>query len=243
VIERLSGTVAYRDGSHVVLDVAGVGYGVDTTDGAAGCLAQGTAATLWIYTDVREDDIKLFGFPTLEERILFTQLITAPGVGAKLAMAMLSHLGGHAIVACVLADEAERLKQVPGIAAKAKEIQLHLKRRLSKLEDDGWLGRLMSRVAPTAAAAGLGLDQPFQAGAAAGLPQQLLADLRSALANLGYKEREIQATLKSLAAAPGEVSFASLLRRAIAALSTPEARRGTSNEEPPRDSALLDEVF
>jgi Holliday junction resolvasome RuvABC DNA-binding subunit len=55
VIERLSGTVAYRDGSHVILDVAGVGYGVDTTDGAAGRLAPDTAATLWIYTDVRDD--------------------------------------------------------------------------------------------------------------------------------------------------------------------------------------------
>lgn len=243
MIERLSGTVAYRDGSHVILDVAGVGYGVDTTEGAAGRLAQGTTATLWIYTDVRDDDIKLFGFPTLEERILFTQLITAPGVGAKLAMAMLSHLGGHAIVACVLADEAESLKQVPGIAAKAKEIQLHLKRRLSKLEDDAWLGRLMSRAAPSAASPGLGLDQPLQAGAGVGLPQQLLADLRSALANLGYKEKEIQATLKSLVAAPAEASFALLLRRAIAALSTPEARRGASSEEPSRNPALIDEVF
>jgi Holliday junction DNA helicase RuvA len=243
LIERLSGTIAYRDGSHVILDVAGVGYGVDTTDGAAGRLAPDTAATLWIYTDVRDDDIKLFGFPTLEERILFTQLISAPGVGAKLAMAMLSHLGGHAIVASVLADEADRLKQVPGIAAKAKEIQLHLKRRLSKLEDDAWLGRLMSRAAPTAASGGLGLDQPLPVGAAAGLPPQLLTDLRSALANLGYKEKEIQSTLKSLAAAPGEVSFASLLRRAIATLSAPEARRGAAHEEQPRDRALLDEVF
>ena len=243
MIERVAGKLIYKDGSHVVIDVLGVGYGVDTTDGVANQLSLESNVSLWIYTDVRDDDIKLFGFSSLEERILFTHLISAPGVGAKLAMAMLSHLGAHAIVNCVLADDAERLKQVPGIAAKAKEIQLHLKRRLSKLEDDVWLARLMTKY-ETAEVPGFRFEQTAGGvSRGSGLSQQIQLDLNSALTNLGYKDREIQSTIKVLSAQSGDVSFSVLLRQAIAMISGSDARNPRANAAPGIRSPDLDEVF
>lgn len=243
MIERLSGTLSYRDGNHVVIDVVGVGYGVDTTDRAVAKLQLNQPVSLWIYTDVRDDDIKLFGFPSLEERILFTHLISAPGVGPKLALSMLSHLGGHGIVGCVLADEAERLKQVPGIAAKAKEIQLHLKRRLSKLEDDAWLVRLMSD-SETPGADSFSFEQKrLGSPASSTLTLEMRNDLQSALLNLGYKDKEIQVTLKALLADSGDVSFGALLRRSIALLTRSDLRSTGVNSEKGSLSLEVDKVF
>ena len=242
MIECLAGKILYKDGSHVVIDVRGVGYGVDATNSAANALTLDSVVFMWIFTDVRDDDIKLFGFSSLEERVLFTHLISAPGVGPKLAMAMLSHLGAHAIVACVLADDAERLKQVPGIAAKAKEIQLHLKRRLNKLENEAWLAKLLTT---SSQEIGLKFDQ---ATASAHLRNvispQIQGDLTSALINLGYKDREIQAAIKAITAEPGEGTFSALLRKAIAVLSRLDARNSSAATfELEGRSREIDQVF
>lgn len=242
MIERITGKLVFRDGNHIVIDVNGVAYGVDTTMGVADHLQIDAQAVLWIYTHVREDEIKLFGFATIEEKILFTHLLSAPGVGAKLAMAMLSILGASGIVNCVLSDDSEQLKEVPGISAKAKEIQLHLKRRLTKLEDDAWLIRLKTlnnskRVQP------LEFENNLAKGATKNLSPQLLANLQSALVNLGYREREVQNTIKSLSVDEQTKTFEALLRRAISILSSPEKRSPITANNSEKRQTLIDEVF
>lgn len=241
MIERITGTVVFRDSNHLIVDVSGVGYGVDTTISTANQLALNHSAMLWIYTQVREDDIKLFGFATIEERILFTHLLSAPGVGAKLAMSMLSVLGGHGIVASVFSDDSERLKEVPGIAAKAKEIQLHLKRRLGKIEDNAWLNRL--KTSSQAQEQLFGLDLSSANSKSKSLSQELLFDLQSALSNLGYREREVQGVLKVLPQNTGELSFQALLRQAIGILSNPEKRSQMSASNSAKPHGSIDEVF
>lgn len=98
--------------------VGGVGYLVAT----AAPLPVGEDVALWIHTAVRENDISLFGFTSPAERDLFACLTKVTGVGAKLALGILS-IGAGAVVAAVAAKDAAALAKAPGIGvAKARTL-------------------------------------------------------------------------------------------------------------------------
>src|SRR4051794_8369038 len=91
MIARLQGTCVHLDDESLVLDVQGVGYLVRASTGvlqAAG--ANSKDVTVWVYTNVRDDAIQLFGFATRTEQQVFEKLLSLQGVGPKVALSIVS---------------------------------------------------------------------------------------------------------------------------------------------------------
>lgn len=110
----------------VLLDVAGVGY--EVTLAGPSTIVEGDALTVFVYTAVRADAITLYGFASLGERSLFTDLLATPGVGPSTAVAALRTLGGERLASAIAAGDASVVATVPGIGAKtAQRIVLELK--------------------------------------------------------------------------------------------------------------------
>ena len=95
--------------------------------------AVGKEARLWTVVQIRDEEISIFGFSTLEERWLFQQLITVNGVGPKLAMIVLSASRPNVIRRAVADGDSDRLKTIPRIGSKiADRIVLELKKKLGE---------------------------------------------------------------------------------------------------------------
>jgi Holliday junction DNA helicase RuvA len=178
------------------------------TDAGLATLTVGAPATVWVHTHVREDVIRLFGFSRPDERLLFGLLLSVSGIGPKLAMGILNHVDALTLVHAVEKDDGEALEAVPGIGARqSKKIILELKPKLPRLVA---LGATAPAPATPARAAG--------AAAKAGLSRQTVADLRSALENLGYKDKEYGSVLRRLEQRGSELPFTELMRQALAEL-------------------------
>ncbi len=122
MIVQLSGTLVQKEPGHCVVDVGGVGYGVQVSLTTFSQLPDaGKTLTLPIYTHVREDQLVLFGFATTKERMMFRKLISISGVGPKLALAVLSGLSPDDLASAVSASDSARLSNIPGIGKKTAE--------------------------------------------------------------------------------------------------------------------------
>jgi len=153
----------------VLLDVNGVGYEVGVSIQTLGALHSGAQAELFIHTHVREDQLTLFGFSSLRERAVFRKLTGVSGIGARMGMNILSAMRLDELLAAIDGADDVAIARTPGIGKKtAQRLILELK---GKLVDDG----------ENAPAAG-----------------SVLADVRSALLNLGYKPAQIDSVLKSI---------------------------------------------
>ena len=173
MIARLAGVVVLRAADHCVIDVGGVGYLVHAAAPTLAALAPPPAiTTLLIETHLREDALMLYGFAEAAERDWFRLLTTVPGVGAKVALAILATLPPSALIAAIAAGDRAALTRAPGVGAK-------LAARL--------LTELRERAGAMPAEAG-GAVSPMAAGGAAG-------DALSALINLGYRRPDAQAAV------------------------------------------------
>ncbi len=95
--------------------------------------AVGAEVKLWTIVQIREEEISVFGFSTLEERWLFQQLVTVNGVGPKLAITVLSASRPEMIRRAVAEGDSDRLKTIPRIGSKiADRIVLELKKKLGE---------------------------------------------------------------------------------------------------------------
>ena len=195
MISSLRGTVFVAAGSTVVLDVGGVGYGVQVTPAHALGLRVGHEATLLTSLVVREDSLSLFGFPGQDELHIFDLLCGVTGVGPKSAMGVLAALDPAAIASAVATEDDAVFRRVSGIGPKtAKLIILQL------------AGKVVVTSPPVSRAA----------AAPAGVQSSVLA----ALVGLGWSERAAaQAVDEVLAEANGDSeSVPAVLRLALARL-------------------------
>src|SRR6476469_1144162 len=129
MIGKLKGIIDTYGEDYVIVDVGGVGYLVHCSARTLQALpAQGEAVTLAIETHVREDQIRLFGFTSDLEREWFRLLQTVQGVGAKVALSILSTLKpGELASAIAIADKAA-IRRAPGVGPKvAERIVIELK--------------------------------------------------------------------------------------------------------------------
>jgi Holliday junction DNA helicase RuvA len=135
VIASLRGTLLHREPAGVIIEAAGVGYHVEVPLGVFERLpAVGTEVALHTEMVVREDGWSLFGFDSPVERLLFRRLLGASGVGARLALAILSTLGADRAVRAVRDRDLAALSTVPGIGRKkAERIALELADRFDDL--------------------------------------------------------------------------------------------------------------
>lgn len=130
----IKGKLAGKANDFVVIDNAGIGYKIytafSTIDGIG---SEGDEVKLYTHLYVREDNMSLFGFKTMEELSMFEMLLSVSGVGPKAAIAMLSSVSPSKFGLCVITDDAKTLTKAQGIGLKtAQRIILELKDKLKK---------------------------------------------------------------------------------------------------------------
>lgn len=144
MIGRLTGILAEKQAPALLLDVNGVGYEVDAPMSTFYVLPEtGQKVTLHTHLVVREDSQTLYGFATEGERSLFRSLIKVNGVGAKLALTILSGVSSQDFIRCVELEDAASLTKLPGVGKKtAERLIIEMKDRIKDLEGSG--GKVVS---------------------------------------------------------------------------------------------------
>jgi len=139
MIGRLRGVLLEKNPPSLLLDVNGVGYELDAPMTTFYTLPElGVETVLLTHLIVREDAHHLFGFASVQERFLFRQLIKVSGVGAKLAIAILSGISVSEFARCVQEDDTVTLTRVPGIGKKtAQRLIVEMRDRLDGKENIG----------------------------------------------------------------------------------------------------------
>jgi len=197
MIGKLRGLIDSFGEDFVILDVNGVGYVVNCSSRTLAHLPRpGEPATLSIETQVREDAIRLFGFLNEAERDWFRLLQSVQGVGAKVALALLSTLSADALSAAVAGQDKGMVARAPGVGPKLAA------RIVAELKDK----------APAGCAAATLAAAPVEDAAASSAAR----DAISALCNLGYGRPQAQAAINASLAALGPGADASaLIRRGL----------------------------
>lgn len=134
MLAYIKGTLEMKMTGYIVIDVGGLGYKVFMSDSGIEKLGNiGETVKVHTYYKVREDDISIFGFNTLEELKMFELLISVSGVGAKTALGMLAVCEPTEFALAVITEDVKTLTQMPGIGAKsAQRIILELKDKIKK---------------------------------------------------------------------------------------------------------------
>lgn len=194
MIAQLTGKVGQIEADRCIVDVGGVGYLVLASTRTLAALPAGTVATVLTEMQVREDAITLFGFADAAEREWFRLLLTVQGVGARVALNILSALSPRELVGAIQAGDRGALTRAAGVGAKlAVRLLTELRERAGAMPT----GPGFSPVLP-----------PPTSGAE--------ADALSALANLGYRRAEASPVVARVVARLGEQAAAgAVIREAL----------------------------
>ena len=189
MIGRIAGTLVEKNPPHLLVDCHGVGYEIDVPMSTFYNLpATGEKVVLLTQQIVREDAHLLYGFGTAAERETFRQLIKISGIGARIALAVLSGMSVAELAQAVTLQEAGRLTRIPGIGKKtAERLLLELKGKI-------------------------GADTGAQSLFANNNDQN---DIQQALMALGYSDKEASTALKKL---PPDVGVSEGIKLALKAL-------------------------
>jgi len=196
MIARLSGRLTQKSVEHLIVSVGGVGYEVHVPLSTFYSIPEeGEELELLIYTHVKEDVLKLFGFLTPSEKDLFIKLIGVSGVGPKLALNILSGIESKDLAGAIKKGDIVRLNSIPGVGKKtAERLVLELKDKI-RFED-------VTSGKDTAIS-------PSSGG--------VFDDALSALVNLGYKKGDVEKTLDTIGrdGDPAEWTVERLLKEAL----------------------------
>ncbi len=193
MIAFLRGIIKGIEENQLLLDVEGIGYEVTVPSTLTRALpASGHEVEIHTHLHVREDCMQLYGFASAQDRTLFRLLLRMPGIGPKVALAIMDTFRGDELFGIVARGDASGLQRVPGVGSKsAQRLVLELKGKLDGLfaapgpagEDDAAAGR----------------DEASQA-----------------LFALGYSRQEVQAVLKKIRKIrPESVGVSDLVRDAL----------------------------
>ena len=169
MIGSLRGSLREKTPEYVIVDVGGVGYQVYLPLPSFYEIGElGDEVVLRIYTHVRDDALRLYGFKDLPQQRLFEHLISVAGIGPKLAVTILSGMETDLLIGAIVDADIARLSTIPGVGKKtAERMALELKEKVEGL-------------VPVTAAAG---------------PRGVRHDVLSALENLGYRPRDAERAL------------------------------------------------
>jgi Holliday junction DNA helicase RuvA len=134
MIATLEGILEYRGNDSIIINVGGIGFRVYVPTSTFSQLGA-IKGKVYLYTHlhVREDNISLYGFASNEELALFKNLISVSGIGAKLALALLSALNPEQLVMAITSGDIDLLSQAPGIGKKmASRLVVELRGKLEK---------------------------------------------------------------------------------------------------------------
>ncbi len=204
MIGFLRGVLVHKDPPQLVVEVAGVGYEVEAPMSTWSRLPTlGAEVQLRTHLVIREDQHLLFGFATEEERRLFRDLLKVTGVGARIALAILSGITVAGFVRCVQAGDTAALTKVPGVGRKTAE------RLLVEMRD---------RIEVFAIAVP---GDIIVAGGDGTAPASAEQEVLDALLSLGYRPGEARRMIEQ--AGTGPATTAELLRAALKA-AAPQGR-------------------
>lgn len=206
MIARLQGEIWEKEFTRMVVNVHGVGYELlipmSTYDQLGGV---GDSVDVYVYTQVREDAITLFGFASPQEKRLFEALIGVSGVGGKLALSVLSGLPVENFCRAVAEKNIAALSKISGIGKRtAERIVVELNGKLESVSIAAGL--------PSAPAVQL----------PDGVDGNAVSDAVLALVRLGYKQEAAAAALHEIAASlpPEEINSSNLLRLGLQKLNS-----------------------
>lgn len=172
MIGSLRGRLAGKMPPHIVVECGGVGYEIETPMSTFfGLPDAGAEVFLHTHLVVRDDAHVLFGFSTVEERTLFRSLLKVGGIGAKIALGILSAMSVRDFERCVRHEDVARLTKIPGIGRKTAE------RLIIEMRDR------LARGAPTLTVVGRTVESDAR------------GEAFDALVALGYKPNEVQRLL------------------------------------------------
>ena len=202
MIGRLRGEIVFKHPPQLMLDVNGVGYELDAPMSTFYDLpGVGETVTLVTHLAVREDAQVLYGFRRESERALFRSLLKVTGVGARMALAILSGMDAQRFALCVQHEDVTALIRLPGIGRKTAE------RLIVEMRDR------VEAIGIQAPAGGPGRTPP------AADADTALTDAVSALVALGYKP--VDATRMARAADDGAETSEEIIRAALKAVNSP----------------------
>ena len=194
MIGSLIGLIKDKKPSLVLLEVSGVGYEVHIPLSTSFQLPNnGESTFILTHLVIRDDQHTLYGFASEEERKLFRTLIKISGVGAKMALTILSGINVNGFVQSVINEDVDTLVHLPGIGKKtAERLIVEMKDKIQDVT-----------------------DSPELSGSAAS-DNNMLLEARNALVNLGYKSSEARKILDKIDTTGLEVE--ELLRQALKSL-------------------------
>lgn len=189
MLAYIKGTLEMKMTGYIVIDVGGLGYKVFMSDSGIEKLGNiGDTIKVHTYYKVREDDISIFGFNTLEELKMFELLISVSGVGAKTALGMLAVCEPTEFAISVITEDVKTLTQIPGIGAKsAQRIILELKDKIKKEQQIQELTKATEKIG----GAKTKLEEKIE-------NEEKIDEAMAALQVLGYNKREIEKAFDKL---------------------------------------------
>jgi Holliday junction DNA helicase RuvA len=200
MIALISGKIAYKGISHVVIDAHGVGYRIIIPLTTFYELPEtGSDITLHVYTHVKQDGINLFGFYTIQEKDIFELMLSVSGIGPKMSINILSGISVSELIKAIADGDVKKLVSIPGLGKKtAERLILELKEKIIK------------KMKPEDGAA----------GADARKDEDIIRDdVISALVNLGYKNNVAQDALdKVIRESKQELAMDQLLKLTLKVL-------------------------
>lgn len=203
MIAKLKGSVEAYGDNWIIIDVSGVGYHLYCSAKTLNQLpGMGEAYQLWTDLLVRQDSMTLYGFSTLEERDFFRLLMSVQGVGAKVALALLSIGVPSEIAHAIQKQDKAFIGQADGVGPKLAA------RIVNELKDKVGMLTLQTNIVP------------FKDKEPPNSEHQIKQDVVSILVNLGYRSQEAeQAVNFTLQKNPNHGTLEEVLKMTLSALS------------------------
>lgn len=191
MLDYIKGTLAESAPDRCTVEVQGFGYLVHIPVSTYSELPQiGEKIHLYLYEQIREDTHKLFGFFKKEEREIFTSIINVSGIGPKIALALIGHIGIADLSFAIQGGDSTSLSKVPGIGKKtAERLIVEMRGKLKNLS--------------------------LSADTTSSAPPVLIQDAVSALVNLGYNAMQAQKAVRKVLPEGEEMPLARLITTAL----------------------------
>lgn len=175
MIARICGKLIEKLPARVIIDISGVGFEVLISSRTYEKLpAIGNVTSLNIYTHIREDEIRLIGFDSEEEKDLFLKLISVSGISVKIALSSFSIYSVDELTRIILSKDVDLIRRIPGVGKKlAERMIVELKDKLEESEFDN-----------------LKTAGTFE--------NEKISEVRQALKTLGYNVREIDKVIEKI---------------------------------------------
>ena len=194
MLGKLKGVVDQTYTDHIILDVSGIGFEVTLCSTDITSLNEGDSLVLYIHTQIREQDISLFGFKSESEKSLFLELLKVKGIGGKLAISILGQMSPAELVRALNSKDKNTIKQLSGVGPKLAE-------------------RIIAELAATKFDTSPGHSSSSRI--VQSREEVLVQDALSALVNLGYNKNEASQTATFVYENNDGLSLSELIRLSL----------------------------